>query len=143
MGEKITVALAGAILLIMLPCLITLAINGRYEGVTVDMLDSGRDVLIYIDGENQLMDVEEYLVGVMPQVVDYGATKEFVEAQAVAVRTKVYYAMGDKTVINASDLSYEYFDDNKYMNKYGMDNYQNIKKEFEEAIVNTAGQIIK
>ncbi len=143
MGEKITVALAGAILLFMLPCLITLAINGRYEGITVDMLDSGRDVLIYIDGENQLMDVEEYLVGVMPQVVDYGATKEFVEAQAVAVRTKVYYAMGDKTVINASDLSYEYFDDNKYMNKYGMDNYQNIKKEFEEAIVNTAGQIIK
>ncbi len=143
MGEKITVALAGAILLIMLPCLITLAINGRYEGVTVDMLDSGRDVLIYIDGENQLMDVEEYLVGVLPQVVDYGATQEFIEAQAVAVRTKVYYAMGDNTVINASELSYEYFDDNKYMNKYGMENYQNIKKEFEEAIVNTAGQIIK
>ncbi|MBQ9935518.1 MAG: SpoIID/LytB domain-containing protein [Lachnospiraceae bacterium] len=143
MGEKITVALAGAILLVMLPCLITLAINGRYEGITVDMLDSGRDVLINIDGENQLMDVEEYLVGVLPQVVDYGATKEFVEAQAVAVRTKVYYAMGDKTVINAGDLSYEYFDDNKYMNKYGIDNYQNIKKEFEQAIVNTAGQIIK
>ena len=137
MGEKITVALAGAILLIMLPCLITLAINGRYEGVTVDMLDSGRDVLIYIDGENQLMDVEEYLVGVLPQVVDYGATQEFIEAQAVAVRTKVYYAMGDNTVINASELSYEYFDDNKYMNKYGMENYQNIKKEFEEAIVTT------
>ncbi|MBE5954652.1 MAG: hypothetical protein E7257_10965 [Lachnospiraceae bacterium] len=143
MGEKITVALAGAILLVMLPCLITLALNGRYEGITVDMLDSGRDVLINIDGENQLMDVEEYLVGVLPQVVDYGATKEFVEAQAVAVRTKVYYAMGDKTVINAGDLSYEYFDDNKYMNKYGIDNYQNIKKEFEQAIVNTAGQIIK
>lgn len=143
MGEKITVALAGAILLVMLPCLITLAINGRYKGITVDMLDSGRDVLINIDGENQLMDVEEYLVGVLPQVVDYGATKEFVEAQAVAVRTKVYYAMGDKTVINAGDLSYEYFDDNKYMNKYGIDNYQNIKKEFEQAIVNTAGQIIK
>ena len=143
MGEKITVALAGAILLVMLPCLITLAINGRYEGITVDMLDSGRDVLINIDGETQLMDVEDYLVGVLPQVVDYGATKEFVEAQAVAVRTKVYYAMGDKTVINAGDLSYEYFDDNKYMNKYGIDNYQNIKKEFEQAIVNTAGQIIK
>ncbi len=143
MGEKITVALAGAILLIMLPCLITLAINGRHEGITVDMLDSGRDVLIYIDGENQLMDVEEYLVGVLPQVVDYGATEEFIEAQAVAVRTKVYYAMGDKSVVNASDLSYEYFDDNKYMNKYGMENYQNIKKEFEEAVVKTAGQIIK
>lgn len=143
MGEKITVGLAGAILLIMLPCLITLAINGRYEGITVEMLDSGRDVLIYIDGENQLMDVEEYLVGVLPQVVDYGATEEFIEAQTVAVRTKVYYSMGDKTVINASELSYEYFDDNKYMNKYGMENYQNIKKEFEEAIINTAGEIIK
>ncbi len=143
MGEKITVGLAGAILLVMLPCLITLAINGRYEGISVDMLDSGRDVLIYIDGENQLMDVEEYIVGVLPQVVDYGAAEEFIEAQAVAVRTKVYYAMGDKTVVNASDLPFEYFDEDKYMNKYGMENYQNIKKEFEQAIVNTAGQIIK
>ena len=143
MGEKITVGLAGVILMIMLPCLLTLVINGRYQGVTVDMLSSGKDVLISIDGENVLMDVEEYLLGILPGVVDYGATDEFIEAQTVAVRTKIYFAMGDMSVINATDLSFEYFDENKYLNKYGMENYQLIMDDFQEAIVNTAGQIIK
>lgn len=143
MGEKITVGLAGAILMIMLPCLLTLVINGRYQGVTVDMLSSGRDVLISVDGKNELMDVEEYLLGILPGVVDYGATDEFIEAQTVAVRTKIYFAMGDKSVINATDLPFEYFDENKYLNKYGMENYQSIMDDFQKAIINTAGQIIK
>ncbi len=143
MGEKITIGLAGAILLIMLPCLITLVINGRYEAVSVDMINSGRDVLIQAHGENVLMDVEEYIVGILPGVVDYGATDQFVEAQTVAVRTKIYFAMGDNTVIDASDLSFEYYDESKYMTKYGMENYEDIRDTFEKAVINTAGEIIK
>lgn len=143
MGEKLTVGLASAILIIMLPCLLTLAINGRHKKISVDMLDSGKDVLIYIDGENTLMDVEQYIVGILPGVVDYGATSEFVEAQAVAVRTKIYFTMGDNTVVDATTLSYEYFDEEKYMNKYGMENYGAIKDVFEQAVINTAGQVIK
>ncbi len=89
------------------------------------------------------MDVEQYIVGVLPSVVDYGATREYIEAQAVAVRTKIYYAMGNNTVVNATDLAFEYFDEEKYMNKYGMDNYQSIEKCFEEAVISTSGQVIQ
>ncbi len=142
MGEKLTVGLAGAIIIIMLPCLLTLFINGRHDNITVDMINSGRDVLIYVDGENVLMDVEEYIVGVLPGVMDYGASDELVEAQAVAVRTKIYYAMGDKTVVNADTLEFEFFDEKKYINKYGIENYEAIETTFESAVINTAGQII-
>ena len=89
------------------------------------------------------MDVEQYIVGVLPGVVDYGATREYIEAQAVAVRTKIYFAMGDSTVVDAESLSFEYFDEEKYMNKYGMENYQGIKKCFEEAVINTTGEVIQ
>lgn len=126
----------------MLPCLLTLFINGRHDNITVDMINSGRDVLIYVDGENVLMDVEEYIVGVLPGVMDYGASDELVEAQAVAVRTKIYYAMGDKTVVNADTLEFEFFDEKKYINKYGIENYEAIETTFESAVINTAGQII-
>lgn len=143
MGEKVTVVLAGAVLIIMLPCLLTLAINGRYQAISVDMLDSGRDVLIHNNGENTLMDVEQYIVGILPGIVDYGATREVVEAQAVAVRTKIYFAMGENTVVDATTLSYDYFNEEKYMNKYGMDNYQAIKDVFEQAVIDTTGEIIK
>lgn len=143
MGEKVTIGLAGAILIVMLPCLLTLFINGRHQGISVDMINSGKDVLIYIDGENVLMDVEQYIVGILPGVVDYGATEEFIEAQTVAVRTKIYYTMGESTVVDAATLSFEYFDDNKYMNKYGMENYGAVQDAFEQAVINTAGQVIK
>ncbi len=89
------------------------------------------------------MDVEQYIVGILPGVVDYGATEEFVEAQTVAIRTKIYYAMGENTVINEVDLSFDYFDENKYMAKYGIDNYEIIRDTFEKAVINTAGETIK
>ena len=61
----------------------------------------------------------------------------------MAVRTKIYFTMGDNTVVDATTLSYEYFDEEKYMNKYGMENYGAIKDVFEQAVINTAGQVIK
>ncbi|MBO5389949.1 MAG: SpoIID/LytB domain-containing protein [Lachnospiraceae bacterium] len=143
MREKITICLAGVILIIVIPCLLTLFMNGRHRSITVEMIDSGRDVLFAANGENVLMDVEQYIVGVLPGVVDYGATREYIEAQAVAVRTKIYFAMGDSTVVDAESLSFEYFDEEKYMNKYGMENYQGIKKCFEEAVINTTGEVIQ
>ena len=142
MREKLTVGLAGGIIIVMLPCLLTLFINGRHQQVTVDMINSGRDVLIYVDGKNVLMDVEEYILGVLPGVVDYGSTKEYIEAQVVAVRTKIYYSMGENTVVNADTLAFEYYDTEKYMNKYGMENYDEIRKAFETAIINTVGKNI-
>lgn len=143
MKEKITIGLAGMLLVVMIPCLLTLVINGRHHAITVEMIDSGRDVLINKNGENVLMDVEQYIVGVLPGIVDYGATREYIEAQAVAVRTKVYFAMGDSTVVDATSLAFDYYDDEKYMNKYGMGNYQSIKACFEEAVINTCGQVIQ
>lgn len=142
MREKLTVGLAGGIIIVMLPCLLTLFINGRHQQVTVDMINSGRDVLIYVDGKNVLMDVEEYILGVLPGVVDYGATENYIEAQVVAVRTKIYYSMGEDTVVNADNLAYEYYNTEKYMNKYGMENYQDIRNGFETAIINTVGEVI-
>lgn len=143
MGEKITVGLAGIILLVMLPCLLTLCLNGIRDDVTIDMINSRRDVLINTDGENTLMDVEKYIVGILPGIIEYGASQEYIEAQVVAVRTKIYYAMGESTVINAQDLDFQYYDREKLINKYGMDNYQLIEDIFEEAVINTAGETLE
>lgn len=142
MGEKVTIGLAGIIIIVMMPCLLTLFINGRQANVPIEKINSGRDVLILSQGENILMDVEQYIVGVLPGLIEYGAQKELVEAQAVAVRTKIYYAMGENTVINAENLEFEYFDDKKYINKYGMNNYEAVRSIFEEAVISTSGQII-
>ena len=143
MGEKITVGLAGVILVIMLPCLLTLCLNGIRDDVTIDMINTRRDVLIKADGENVLMDVEKYIVGILPGIIEYGASQEYIEAQVVAVRTKIYYAMGESTVVDAQELGFQYFDQEKLINKYGMDNYKMIEDIFEEAVINTVGETIQ
>lgn len=143
MGEKITVGLAGVILVIMLPCLLTLCLNGIRDDVTIDMINTRRDVLIKSDGENVLMDVEKYIVGILPGIIEYGASQEYIEAQVVAVRTKIYYAMGESTVVDAQELGFQYFDQEKLINKYGIDNYKVIEDIFEEAVINTVGETIQ
>lgn len=143
MGEKITVGLAGVILVIMLPCLLTLCLNGIRDDVTIDMINTRRDVLIKADGENVLMDVEKYIVGILPGIIEYGSSQEYIEAQVVAVRTKIYYAMGESTVVDAQELGFQYFDQEKLINKYGIDNYKVIEDIFEEAVINTVGETIQ
>ena len=93
MGEKLTIVAAMAVIMIMMPYLITMAINGKKEdsGLQLKNINTGRDVLININGKNELMDVEEYIAGVLPSVVGPENNDEMLAAQAVAIRTQIYY----------------------------------------------------
>ena len=66
MGEKITVVIASIVIIILIPYVITLSMNGRFRDgdAWLSNVDTGMDVLIKQNGSNILMDVEEYIVGV-------------------------------------------------------------------------------
>jgi len=145
MGEKITVAITMSVLVVMIPYILTMTINGRNveSGVQIKQIDTGRDVLIQIDGSNQLIDVEEYIAGILPGITEYSSDITYIEAQAVAVRTKIYFAMKENTIINASELDYEYYSEEEYLKKWGEKNYKQIKNKYDTAVINTARQIIE
>lgn len=145
MGEKITVAITMSVLVVVIPYILTMTINGRNveSGVQIKQIDTGRDVLIQIDGSNQLIDVEEYIAGILPGIAEYSSDVTYLEAQAVAVRTKIYFAMKENTIINASELDYEYYSEEEYLKKWGEKNYKQIKNKYDTAVINTARQIIE
>ncbi len=143
MGEKLTINIAAVSIVLMLPFLITIFINGRQAGIRVNQINSGKDVLVVIDGENVLMDVEEYIVGVLPGLVDYDSDMDVIEAQAVAVRTKIYYVMQEETMIRADSLEYEYYNNENIISKYKRNKYNTAQTKYERAVVNTAGETIK
>lgn len=145
MGEKITVAIVMSALVVMVPYILTMMINGRNieTSVQIKKIDTGRDVLIQIDGSNQLIDVEEYIAGILPGIAEYSSDISYLEAQAVAVRTKIYFAMGENTIINSSELEYEYYTENEYLKKWGEKNYKQIKNKYDTAVINTTRQIIE
>ena len=80
---------------------------------------------------------------IMPGIVDASVDDSYLQAQAVALRTKVYYAMGDATVIQASDLEFRYFTEEDYIAKWGRDNYRSVKARYERAVTATCGKIIE
>lgn len=145
MGEKITVVIASIVIIILIPYVITLSMNGRFrDGETwLSNVDTGMDVLIKQNGSNILMDVEEYIVGVLPGLVSGDSDVSVIEAQAVAVRTKIYYTMGADTVIDASRLPYTYYSDSEKIDRWGKENFREINNRFEQAVMNTSRKIIE
>lgn len=145
MGERITILIATVATVIMLPYILTLSINGRQKDAVsqIEQIDTGRDVLLQVEGGNYLLDVEQYIAGVLPGLVDSESGAAMIEAQAVAVRTKIYYAMGDNTIIDARNLEFQYYMDQDYIDKWGQAKYLSVKRKYEQAVLNTSGKIIE
>lgn len=145
MGEKIMIGFAGLAVIILFPYMFTTIINGRYGETEskVSSLSTGHDVLMQIEGVNMLMDVEQYIAGVLPGLVPPDSEEDVIEAQAVAVRTKIYYEMGTETVIQASRLEFTYYTKDDLIDKWGEIKYKRIKTIYENAVLNTAGKIIE
>lgn len=142
MKDRLAVILALTIMIIILPYIITLLINGcgnRNKSVLKN-ISSGRDVVLTEGGKNRLIDVEEYIAMSLPSLIDWKSDMELIEAQAVAVRGKILYEMGEDTVINANELEFVYFTDQDLIDKYGRDNYKQAKIVYEKAVYNTLGQ---
>lgn len=132
------------IIIIFGPYIITKMINGsNIESKNeITQVNTGKDVIIQKDGKNILIDVEEYLSCILPGFVEPGQSDELIEAQAVAVRTRLYFAMGDNTIIDAGELGFMIYDDEAYINRWGKEQYKSIKSKYERAVINTQGKTL-
>lgn len=137
--------LTAVVCAIVVPCLVTFCVNGKQndKAVSLDTISTGRDVLVQTKAGNELVDVEKYVAHIMPGVVDASAGEDYMQAQAVALRTKVYYAMGDETVIAASKLEFQYYTEEDYIAKWGRGRYESVKETYEQAVLATKGKIIE
>lgn len=144
MKDKLLSSVLAGVLCLIIPYLMTIIINGgtREDGSKITKISTGRDVIVRIDGQNKLIDVEQYIVGVLPGVVSADADAAVVEAQAVAVRTKIYRSMGNDTIIDAGKLDFTYFSEKELKEKLGEKNYNRIMSVYENAVENTVGKIM-
>ncbi len=135
-------ALLGAI---FIPCFVTFCVNGRSPASEelLTNIKTGRDVLIQTSDGNELIDVEQYVAGILPGLVDASADDSYLQAQAVAVRTRVYFAMGEATVIRADEMDYQYYTEADYIAKWGKNKFKSIKERYEQAVISTCGKIIE
>ncbi len=139
MSEKIIKSIVAIALTLTIAYVLTMAINGKKQSVEseFDALETGKDILISIDGKNELIDVEKYIAGVLPYEIEATASLDVVCAQAVAIRTGIYYEMGEETVLEGSKLNYKYMSDREGEKKYGRDEYIRIRNICQRAVIET------
>lgn len=144
MIEKITSLLGCMVAIFVLPCILTMLMSGRKQDASSQLLscESGRDILVQTKNGNELLDIEQYIAGIMPGCVDASATDEYMQAQAVALRTQIVYTMGKETVYMASNLDFKYYTEQDYLAKWG-EGYPSVKERYEQAVLATQGKIIE
>lgn len=89
------------------------------------------------------MDVEEYVLGVLPGVIPADYEVEALKVQAVLIRTNVLKEMEEKGTKDAKDLSYRYLTKEERQELWGMRQYDRNEKRIERAVCDTAGDVIK
>ena len=140
MGERLMTVLTVALIMIFGPYVLTSIMNGRNgSSSSLEGINTGKDVIIQLNGENYLVDVEVYIAGVLPGLIDWRQDVSLIEAQAVAVRTNIYYVMGSKDIINASELEYTYYTREELIEKYGKRSGESAVKVYEKAVSETVG----
>lgn len=102
-----------------------------------------KNVLMEINGLYKNMDVEEYILGVLPGTIPADYDEEALKVQAVLIRTNVLKEMEEKGTSDASDLSYEYLTVEERILLFGERNYERLEKRFEKAVVETAGLVLR
>lgn len=110
---------------------------------TVEHHKLGKDVLIEINGLYKTMDVEEYVLGVLPGTISAEYDAEALKVQAILIRTNVLKEMQEKGSSDASDLSYQYLTLEKRRELFGERNFESYNKKYEKAVVATAGQVLR
>lgn len=102
-----------------------------------------KNVLIEINGLYKSMDVEEYLLGVLPGTIPADYDEETLKVQAILIRTNVLKEMEEKGSNDVADLSYDYLTVEERMAFFGKRNFKKYEKRFERAIVDTSGMVLR
>lgn len=103
----------------------------------------GKEILVEQSGLYKSMDVEEFVAGVLPGTIPADYERETLKLQAVLVRTNVLKEMQEKNTSDAADLSYHYLTVEERKELWGERNFAKYEKWMEEAVAQTAGQVLK
>lgn len=124
---------------ILFPYIVTLIFSGDGAVATTQLSDSGYTVTF--DEENQL-DAEEYLVGVLATQMPAAWELEALKAQAVLLRTKLYKTMGDSRSISVGDTGMDYWTPAQMSQVWGNEQFAENYRKLQQAFLQTAGEIL-
>lgn len=138
------------IVMLVLPVAVTYAYGLLAKDVRIgkgsDRIENrlmGKEIVIELNGLYKSMDVEEYVLGVLPGTIPADYDLDTLKVQAILIRTNVLKEMQEKNTSDAADLSYTYMTVEERIALWGDKNYEKRERLFEQAVADTAGMVIE
>lgn len=128
------------IILYMIPFGVTLFLRNSKETKRQEF-DSGYFVSFREEGSRELMDLDEYLIGIVAAQIPVEYEEETLKAQVLIARTCAFNIYGDRKVVEASELGLDYYDTNK-LKEMWEDDFQENYEKICRAILDTQGESI-
>lgn len=142
--ERLVVYFAAVVMMLAIPYIITLIINGVALEPKQNMQDiyCGKSVKVTLNGNYEAYDVEEYLVGVLAGQIDIDSEYEAIKAQAVIARTSILKQMEGNSTIDGELLKEVYLSPDERKVLWGERRYYERETKIKSAIIDTAGVVI-
>lgn len=128
------------IIIILLPYIITVFVNGQGVTMGVDLTGNTPYVNVETDKSQKKISLEEYGIGVLAKEIDAKSEPEALMAQAVLIRTSIYKSIqeeGSEAVMTKGYWTRSQMRSNWGSGEYG-ENYEKMKTAWQE----TDGQVL-
>lgn len=139
MRYKMTYILFLFFLLTTIPYIITIYINKENKkNISFENYDSGYK----IQDKDQDIDLESYLLKILPGQISMDQEEETIKCQAVILRTDLIRKMGRSKKIKMESIPYQLYKDEQYKNKLGDRAYEIMDQKRKKAVKETIGKVI-
>lgn len=139
--EKIGGCLVIMMLVILVPCVITLLI-GQEVTMPVSGEADGSGGQIRLEGNGQRIDLQEYLIGVTASQLQWDTQVEAIKAQMILNRTYFYHILGERKDLSGAELELDYLSPAEREAYWVGENFADAKDRFLQASVETEGLVM-
>ena len=139
MRYKMTYILFLFFLLTTIPYIITIYINRENKkNISFENYDSGYK----IQDKDQDIDLESYLLKILPGQISMDQEEETIKCQAVILRTDLIRKMGRSKKIKMESIPNQLYKDEQYKSKLGDRAYEIMDQKRKKAVKETIGKVI-
>lgn len=138
--EKVVNWIGAVVITLLIPFSITMVMTGVIgTNSIIDNFQSSIKIQLNQDNGGQIVDLEEYVIGVLAAQIPVDYEMSAIEAQAVVARTNITrYSISEKTTDQA-DMPFAYVSKAKMLENWGENNYEKNYNRFRLAVSKTVG----
>ncbi|MGN0243680.1 MAG: SpoIID/LytB domain-containing protein [Lachnospiraceae bacterium] len=126
----------------LIPFFVSYLFCKEQEKTTEEQLKSGIPIVVEVDGEKQEMDLEEYLIGILPSQISLDASEEMLKVQSVIARTNVQKQREETGSNQSSDLGFSFVTKQEMTRIWGREKTGEYRAKLMKAVRATFGQVL-